>query len=134
MQIPLILLILLSQSSLLHTLITLGVTGFVVIAVFPATRSQLRRARNSFRNCVHSKHIGIFAAGGAILGMGMTLAGSVSVRCMHVHILIGDTLQVLIQYLYYTVYVIQSFYLYTYVQSYSFNYTPTHACNARATL
>ena len=60
----------------------IGVTGFVVIAVFPLTRDHLKGVRNTFRNCVKSKHISVFAAGGAILGMGMTLCGSVSVSRM----------------------------------------------------
>ena len=64
---------------------TVGVTGFIVIAVLPVTRNHLKGARNSFKSCVQSKHIGVFLAGGAILGMGMTLSGSVSVSCINMY-------------------------------------------------
>jgi len=61
-----------------------GLVSFSVLSIIPATKQKLARARNSFVAPLRSKGVVSSIVGGALLGMGLTLSGTVSVSLFDV--------------------------------------------------
>ena len=55
-----------------------GLGSFIILNLLPPTHNLFSNMRDSFGGCVKSKRTAAFVVGGAILGVGMTLSGSVS--------------------------------------------------------
>ena len=55
-----------------------GLVSFILLSIFPPTRSLFDKVRSTFAGTVEPKKSIAFVMGGAILGMGMTVSGAVS--------------------------------------------------------
>lgn len=55
---------------------TAGLVSFILLSIFPPTRSLFDKVRSTFAGTVEPKKSIAFVMGGAILGMGMTVSGA----------------------------------------------------------
>lgn len=55
-----------------------GAMWFTLLYSLPSTAGLFRTIRRNFASCLLSKQMLAFIGGGAVLGMGMTICGSVS--------------------------------------------------------
>lgn len=53
---------------------------FIILYALPYTRKLFEQVRVEFGGCVTAKRVITFMAGGALLGMGMTVSGAVSME------------------------------------------------------
>ena len=56
-----------------------GLGTFVILYLFPPTQKLFQDVRENFAGCVYNKKLVFIGLGSVILGMGMTLAGAVSI-------------------------------------------------------
>ena len=59
-------------------LLIIGIGGYALLQVFPATKRIWSEVRTNYASSVSRKSLPVVASGAFLLGMGMTLAGSVS--------------------------------------------------------
>ena len=55
-----------------------GLVIFILLSLFPPTRSLFDKVRSTFTQTVEQKRAVAFVVSGTILGMGMTVSGAVS--------------------------------------------------------